>query len=519
MYVNYKETQTLKDETVREVCGAVKSTMGPDGNIVVCDKSGRPHPTKDGVTVAKAMRFDDPTKDLISTMIAECCLRTDRVCGDGTTTTAFLLNEFYTRFKHQISFRTKKLLRQYTDEVLEVLKMMSTEVDIDSTLLADVLLTTSNNDEVIVNKILEVYRENPHLPDLEFRDSGDDQDQVQYRNGCTWPGGFNSPDMSDLGTGLTEQFHGRGDYRPILVADKIRGLDSKEEVLKFVELTQDFVKAGGTYLIICRGADELTEAAIKQMNSTVGRKAFKIIKINAAGSSGISLVNDIALVLGTEMMTELMSNENVYKDDRQFPMVSVNITQFSVHGVLGEHQMNLDRAIDAVKKQIAELDVEQRNSALGKIINSRLNILSGGSVTIYVGGVTESDIKERRDRFEDVGRVCRSALSNGVLQGCGYSLAQVAKVLETKYPECDIADTYASVLRQQTVYLMQKDFDDIKEYVNLATGEVGATPGEINVWDAALATCTALEAAVSMAITLMDTDSIIMNSRLSEVHI
>ncbi|BAW98236.1 heat shock protein 60 family chaperone GroEL [Vibrio phage pTD1] len=519
MYVNYKDTQAIKDETVREVCGAVKSTMGPDGNIVVCDKSGKPHPTKDGVTVAKAMRFDDPTKDLISTMIAECCLRTDRICGDGTTTTAFLLNEFYLRFKSQISFRTKKLLRQYTDEVLDVLKAMSTEVDINSTLLSDVLLTTSNNDQVIVNKILEVYRDNPHLPDLEFRDSGDDQDQVQYRNGCTWPGGFLSPDMSELGTGLTEQFHGRGDYRPILVSDKIRGLDSKEEIMKFVDLTEEYVKSGGTYLIVCRGADEVTEAAIKQMNTTVGRKAFKVIKINAAGSSGVSLVNDIALVLGTEMMTELMSNPNVYADEQEFPMVHVNVTQFAVTGRGVQHTVNLQRAADAVKKQIDELDVEQRNSALGKIIKARLNILSGGSVTIYVGGVTESDIKERRDRFEDVGRVCRSALSNGVLQGCGYSLAQVGQVLETKYPECDIAATYASVLRQQVVYLMKTDFDNITSYTNLATGEVGPTPGAINVWDAALATCTALEAAVSMAITLMDTDSIIMNSRLADVRI
>lgn len=519
MYVNYKETQSVKDETVREVCGAVKSTMGPNGSVVVCDKSGKPHPTKDGVTVAKAMRFDDPTKDLISTMIAECCLRTDRICGDGTTTTAFLLNEFYTRFKHQISFRTKKLLRQYTDEVLDVLKVMSTEVDINSTLLSDVLMTTSNNDPIIVNKVLEIYRENPHLPDLEFRDSGDDQDLVQYRTGCTWPGGFSSPDMSNLGNGLTENFMGTGDYRPVLIADKIRGLDNKEAVVKFVELTEEYVRSGGTYLIICRGMDEMTEASIKQMNSNVGRKAFKIIKINAAGSSGVSLVNDIATVLGTEMMTELMGNPNVYLDRREFPSVSVNVTQFSVAGYNTEHKLNLERAIDAVRQQIKELDVEQRNSALGKIIKSRLNILSGGSVTVYVGGVTESDIKERRDRFEDVGRVCRSALSNGVLEGCGYSLAQVSKVLTTKYPDCDIADTYASVLRQQTVYLMQKDYDQIDEYVNLATGETGKTPGAINVWDAALATCTALEAAVSMAITLMDTDSIIMNSRLSDVRI
>ncbi|UVD32151.1 chaperonin [Vibrio phage phiKT1028] len=518
MYVNYKETKDLKSTVVNEVCGAVVATMGPDGQVVVCDKSGIPHPTKDGVTVARAMRFEDKSKDLIATMIAECCLRTDRICGDGTTTTAFLLREFYRRFHTDINFRTKKLLRQYTDEVIEILDQMAVHVTIDSTLLRDVMLTTSNSDERIVDKVLEIYRENPHLPELELADSGDDEDHVQSKQGCTWPGGFSSPDMSNLGTGTVETFTGRGDYRPVLLSDKLAGLESKDEINKFMELTSEFINAGGTYLIICRGTEPQTEQIIKSMNASIGRVGYKVIKINAAGSSGVSIINDIALVLNTKMQVTLLENEAVYGLDIVRPSIAVSISQFRVAGYLAEHQAALDKAILAVKDVIGELDVEQRNSALGKIIKSRLQILSGGSVKLYVGGVTESDIKERRDRYEDVGRVCKSALTNGVLQGCGYTLAQIAAVLETKYPECHVASTYASVLRQQVVYLMQQDFDKITEYTNLATGETGATPGEINVWDAALATRTALEAGVSMAIMLADTNSLILNSRLSDVR-
>lgn len=514
MLINHKATKTVKDETIREVCGTISATMGSNGKVVVCDKNGIAHPTKDGVTVARAMRFGNPEKDIIASMIAECCIRTDTVCGDGTTTTAFLLKEFYTNFNHQISYRTKQLLNQYTQETIDVLKKLSTEVDIDSTLLRDVMMTTSNNDQRIVEKVLEIYKANPHLPNLDLHPSGTDKDEIQEKSGCTWAGGYFAPDFSNLGNGSAEVYT---DYRPVLLSATANGLDSEEAVEKFCEYTRDYVKQGGTYLIICRMADDVTQQTIRNLNATIGRVAYKMVNIRAMGSSGISIINDIAVAMNVKMRTELVGDYLEYREDGDYPRATITSSHFNIAQTNDHHRECLAKAIDAVRETIEELTVEQRNQAIGKIIMGRLNILSGGSVTLYVGGQTESEIKERIDRFQDVARVCKSALQAGVLQGCGYSLLQAATVLTTAHPKCNIADDYARALRAQTTFLLG-DWEEEGLFTNLATGQKATTPGELNIWDAALATCTALEASVSMAIMLMDTDSIIMNSRLSEVR-
>lgn len=518
MLYQASETNTVKDEVVRKVTGTVISTMGPDGKFVLCDKSGIPHPTKDGVTAAKAMRFDEPPKDLIASMIAECCLRTDKICGDGTTTTAFLLREIYNRFKFKCDFRNKKLINKYSQEIVDILKQLSVQVNIDSDLLRQVMMTTSNNDERIVDKVLEIYAEHPHLPDLDLREANDDKDQIQSNTGCSWPGGFGSPEFSNLGTGAPEHFDQQDQYRPILLSGELNGLADKASLDKFIGYTKEYVAAGGTYLIFCRSTEGVSENAIKAMNSHVGRIAYKVVTIRAAGSSGVSLMNDIATVMGAKMYTELVADHPEYRVAKEYPIVHISSAAVTIVGFSEEHDKQLDAAIKEVNRTLADLNVDQRHSALGRIVESRLRILSGGSVTLYVGGLTESDIRERKDRFEDVGRVCKSALRNGVLQGCGYSLVMASKILEAKYPKCDIAQDFVSILKQQTQYLMKTDYVDGMTFVNLATGEEGKEPGEIGIWDAALATITALEAAVSMAIMLIDTDSMILNSRLSELR-
>lgn len=517
MLVNKTATQEFKDEVVAEVCGTIVATMGSDGKVIVCDRNDTPHPTKDGVTVAKAVRFSHPEKDLIASMIAECCIRTDRVCGDGTTTTAFLLRGFYQRFQHLIGYRTKQKLNQYAQETLDVLSKLAQQVEIDSELLRDVMMTTSNNDARIVEKVLEIYRANPHLPDLELVESSSDQDEVHERQGCTWTGGFYSPAFSKLGNGAPESFSGEG-YRPLLVSGNLTGFNTVEEIQQFLDYTKEYVEQGGTYVIICRSADDVAENTLNTLNARLNRQAYKLVRIRAAGSSGVSIINDIAQVLNVKMNAELISEAVQYNVVQDYPTIHITASVMSVVGHTAEHRKWLESAVTEVRRAIDALDTDQRNSALGKIVSGRLNILSGGSVKLYVGGLTDAEIKERIDRFEDVARVCKSALTAGVLQGCGHSLQMAAQVLEAAHPECDIAMAFCSVLRSQTPFLLGDEWKPGDDYMNLATGETAKEPGMLNIWDAALATRTALEAGLSMAIMLMDTHSLITNSRLNEVR-
>lgn len=161
------DLQTLKEQAIDKVAIAVTGTMGPNGNYALIEHGGRPKVTKDGVSVAKGIKFEDRTMDLVAQVITEASIRTDKDCGDGTTTTVFLTKAFYDKFKTHNTFAEKLKMDKLLKEVLAFIDQRTIIVTPKDNLLQELALTTSNNDPVIVDNVLSIYDVVKGNPDID----------------------------------------------------------------------------------------------------------------------------------------------------------------------------------------------------------------------------------------------------------------------------------------------------------------------------------------------------------------
>ncbi|WPH68729.1 hypothetical protein [Stenotrophomonas phage BUCTxx100] len=508
------ETRQIIDNTVELVATAVTSTMGPNGKLVVIDETGNPKMTKDGVTVARSIRLDDRAMDIIAKMITEASIKTDAECGDGTTTTVFLTRAFYNAFKDKLDFMTKRRVEELTKETIEMLKGMTKVISLDSPVLHNLALTTSNNDLDIVDKLYDIFKTIPD-PMIDYRRGVTGIDEIEYSKGKEFTGGYAHPTFTKDGSGSPITIE--SGYACIFEG-KFSIPDDESEFLKlFDEITE---RGYRQTVVIAREFDEHTLMVMNKMNHVmltqklVEEPVFIPVRVQAIGTAGVGIIGDIATVLGLNQDVDYSGWKSRNYEVRPIENVVVKGALFFVGSVSDDVSERTVKRIAQIKDQIDNLPAAQKHTPLAKILRHRISTLMGNRVTVTVGGETASDIKERLDRFEDVGRAIASALTNGVLPGIGYSLAYVGSELVKKYPDDSIVKLYADVLGEQLHMLMGREFNDPElVYVNLATGETGKHPQDINVWDAQLATVTALRAGVSTAISLASTDTLIIGSR------
>lgn len=508
------ETRQIIDETVELVATAVTSTMGPNGKLVVIDETGNPKMTKDGVTVARSIRLEDRAMDIIAKMITEASIKTDAECGDGTTTTVFLTRAFYNAFKDKLDFMTKRRVEELTKETIEMLKGMTKVISLDSSVLRNLALTTSNNDQDIVDKLYDVFKTIPD-PMIHYRRGVTGLDEIEYAKGKGFVGGYAHPIFTKDGSGAVIE----------VTSGNVAIFEGKFEIPKSDEAYHHteavLIESGfAPLIIVAREFDESTLNIMAKINHgfLTGGKAKQSIlipvRIQAIGTAGAGIIGDIAAVLGGTVDIDFEGWKSRNYSTSPVSDISVGNSVLFVGSNDDKTRLRTEERIKQIENQINQLPASQKHTPLAKILRHRISTMLGSRVTITVGGETASDIKERLDRFEDVGRAIASALTNGVLPGIGYSLAYVGNELVKKYPDDSIVKTYADVLGEQLHMLMGREFNDPElVYVNLATGETGKHPQDINVWDAQLATVTALRAGVSTAISLATTDTLIIGSR------
>lgn len=520
MLKNTSVTKEIVRETVNESCGGICSTMSPNGYLVTISKSGMPFTTKDGKTVANAIQYEDKAKDLIALQIAQATTRTDELCGDGTTTTAFLIREFFNRFDGKLDFRKHQLIKEMTAFSVDAIKRFSLEVDIKSPLLRDVLLTTSNNEPSIVDKVLEIYQHFSTYPKFILKDGTSEEDTYVVNPSMQYRGGYADPRFSRNGQGSTETFV---DYIPYVYEGSLASVLSEKETFgDFFGLTSGTI-TNTPIVLISRGFDDETKNYIGELNSLLKFRKFILATVTGAGTSGTALMKDISTVLGVTLRGGWFVNGNETPTD--LPALTLSTGNISFKPTTETQTERVMAAAEAVNQAYAELDVDTRRSALGAIILNRYEALTGSTVTLYVGGVVDSDVTERKDRFEDVYKVARSALKNGIIRGCGQTLADVGKLVRLKFGTAnndpEIVEQYALALEAQSRFLLGYD-ETVKRddfvYVNLATGDSGKDAGELNIWDASLAAQTALEAGVKTAMLLINTSCIVLGNRLGSVH-
>lgn len=542
--VTIENTQAVVERVVDRIRRAVVATMGPDGQLSAIRTGTSVSVTKDGVTVARSISFQDPIEDAVARVMIEPAIKTDVECGDGTTTTTMLTAEFYSLYRKFPKFIDHKFIDQYTKMIIANLTKNTILVNTDSPELYKLALTSSNNDEELSKIICDIFHASKGTyPQIEFKEANSNKDTVQRANGLPLRMVYSNPLFSPNGTGedwTLNQFY------PVVLDDSIRGNDPRSMAKFVADLMEHLYKNSiiAHVLLITRSIDNDYNsmlAAINAQNAVKGSfyNGAKVIGLqtNFGGSVGTSLMQDIATIFGVPMFT---SREDV--TSQVIPLVIENVTLGSSRSLVTRlsdpAKQRVEARIKEIKKQLETFELSEKFSPRARFNEARLRALNGELVTVLVGGETLSEIRERKDRFEDVSRAVQSALENGILPGVHTALIRATAEAERQLYEDFIANNqeisarqidiigaireiskvgYKILVGEEAAVPKPSELDKI-EVVNLATGEKG-TPEALGIYDTAYASITALKGGVQTARLLATLSSILVNERLGAVKI
>lgn len=535
-FITLDDTKRLVDEVVNDVERAVTATMGPNGRLSVITVGNTPKVTKDGVSVARGLKFNDPRKELINKIITEPAIKTDEECGDGTTTTIQLMALFFRVYRQFPSYRQHAFIDEVTKAWVEELRRMSIQLDVNDDRLYQMALTSSNNDAEMSRIVVDLYKNSTqHFPSIELIYGVEDKDRVVRTDGLRMNMELSNPQYagSSGGTLVLDQ------YVPVLVDGFIKP-ENAQELIKFCgEMTKILGDDPVTVVIIARGLEGQIDNAILKFNNQLAQAGKKIrfvgVRTNLGGSLGSNVMQDMACMLNSSMVTDLDQACNVqYK---------VNFCKLTITGnkaILvpsGDAITRIEERIKEIREVLSNYDARNRWTRRARFDEDRLRNLTGEVVNLWVGGETNSEVKERHARFEDVIKAVKSGLINGILPGCGTSLIKSleevgARILKEEMSEAvrdfktEIIGALVGVSRHQYKYLMENvsevynktDSEGRLMVTNLATGENGS-PEELGIFDTAYASITALKGGSQTAKIVATLDSVIISDKLTSIAI
>ena len=544
-----RNTQDVVEDVMTDVRDAVVATMGPNGKLSAITVGTSVKVTKDGVTVAKSLKFANAFEEAVNRIILEPAIKTDDECGDGTTTTILLTAELYRLYSQFPRYRERKFIDKLCSKTIDELTRMSQKVTNGSPELYSLALTSSNGDEKLATVITDIYHgAGDKYPEIELKEGLGGEDQIVRSNGLAVNLTYSNPSFSKNGNGSTSDFTG---FRTIVIDDNIRNMESHvlgPILAKLIETDPEPI------LLVARSFDNAINSIILQVNNQLKRQAFICAQTNFGGSVGTLLMQDISVLFNAPMVKVFSDVVNVE--------TSVCLETLHIGSVRSVFEPQVEATRFRIEAQVASIEQElnsyergERFSIRARFNEKRLRDLKGELITVFVGGETQSEIKERIDRFEDVSKAVKSALINGILPGVGSAMitaglfaineladeeandpvfAQVIEVMEevvfSQYMllmedilpcEGDFMDRLAqkvSYRKQIAAKVMDMDCPNPITVTNLRDNTAG-TPRELGIYDTAFASITALRGGMQTAKILASLDSILIGDKLAAIKI
>jgi chaperonin GroEL len=500
---------------------AVKSTLGPGGNPVLIESPSHTHGitvTKDGVTVAKAIDLLDPSENLAVKMMKEAAERTATSAGDGTTTAIVLTEAFVLEGLEHITpdlNRTDVLrnLVDLSDKVVDKLRKRSKRVT--SVMLADVASISANNDKEIGRIIAEVYKDVGKTGIVTVEKSQNDETYAETTMGLKFDRGYLSPMF------INDQKRDECVFEDvmIMVADmEIANVLQIEDVLKPI------ISEGKKLLIIspCNGNVVNTLAA----NVMKGSVKICVVPPPSFGYKQHELMHDIAISVGATYFSEKTGDDLSiinYGDLGHAAKIIVSKDKT----VIIKSDARTNQAV--VDERVAQLWESHKNATKKfdkDFLLERIASLTGGIGVIFVGGQTDLEQKELYDRVDDAVCAVRSALEEGILPGAGKALFEESFIdgLEGETKEHLAARLIINEALKAPFYQILRNaglsLSDAYpangvgpgEGLNLKTRQIGDLI-KMGVIDPLKVTRSALQNAVSVAVTILSTNAIITLAR------
>ena len=404
------------------LANAVKTTLGPKGRNVVIEKSfGGPRITKDGVTVAKEIELKDKIQNIGAQAIKEVASKTNDIAGDGTTTSTVLAQAIFREGVKSVAaglnpMDLKRGITKAVDTAIAEVKKVAKKVN-GKDEIAQVGTISANGDKEIGEKIAEAMEKiGPNSPITVEEAKGLDF-EIEVVEGMNFDRGYLSPYFATNADKMNCELE---NPYILLVEKKISTLQS---ILKILEAV---AQSGRPLLIIAEDVEGEALAALV-VNKLRGGLKVCAVKAPGFGDRRKAMLEDIAILTAGQVISEDLGQklENVELEQLgKAKKVVITKDDTTIIDGAGEGD-NVKARCSQIKNEIENTSSEYDKEKL----QERLAKLSGGVAILKVGGATEMEVKEKKDRVEDALSATRAAIEEGIVAGGGATLVHASKAL------------------------------------------------------------------------------------------
>ncbi|MBV9508959.1 MAG: chaperonin GroEL [Caulobacteraceae bacterium] len=408
---------------VNILANAVKVTLGPKGRNVVIEKSfGAPRSTKDGVSVAKEIELSDRFENLGAQLIREVASKTNDKAGDGTTTATVLAQAIVVEGLKSVAagmnpMDLKRGVDKAVAKVVEEIKSTSKKVTTNGE-IAQVGAISANGDKDVGDMIARAMEKVGNEGVITVEEAKSLETELDVVEGMQFDRGYLSPYFITNADKMEAVLE---DPLILLFEKKLSSLQALLPVLEAV------VQSGRPLLIV---AEDIEGEALATLvvNKLRGGLRVAAVKAPGFGDRRKAMLEDIAILTGGQLISEDLGIklENVTLDMLgKAKKVTITKDDTTIVDGVGD-KADIDGRISQIKNQIEDTTSDYDKEKL----QERLAKLAGGVAVVRVGGATEVEVKEKKDRVDDALNATRAAVEEGIVPGGGVALLKASKVLE-----------------------------------------------------------------------------------------
>ncbi|MFK7836229.1 MAG: chaperonin GroEL [Sulfitobacter sp.] len=510
---------------VNVLADAVKVTLGPKGRNVVLDKSfGAPRITKDGVSVAKEIELEDKFENMGAQMVKEVASRTNDEAGDGTTTATVLAQAIVKEGMKSVAagmnpMDLKRGIDMATLTVVEAIKAAAREVS-DSDEVAQVGTISANGEADIGNQIAGAMQKVGNEGVITVEENKGLETETDVVEGMQFDRGYLSP-----------YFVTNSDKMTVELEDAIILLHEKKlsSLQPMVPLLEQVIQSQKPLLIVAEDVEGEALATLV-VNKLRGGLKIAAVKAPGFGDRRKAMLQDLAILTGGQVISDDlgMKLESVTMDMLgSAKKVSITKDETTVVDGAGE-KAEIEARVSQIRTQIEETTSDYDREKL----QERVAKLAGGVAVIRVGGMTEVEVKERKDRVDDALNATRAAVQEGIVVGGGVALVQAGKKLDGVEGENNDQNVGINIVRKAIEAPLRqiaenagvdgavvagkiRESDDLTFGFNAQTEEYGDM-FKFGVIDPAKVVRTALQDAASVAALLITTEAMVADKPAKE---
>ncbi len=504
---------------VNAVADAVKVTLGPRGrNVVLEKKFGSPTITKDGVTVAKEIELENHLENIGAQLLKEVASKTNDVAGDGTTTATVLAQAIVREGLKNVAAGANPLaLKRGIEKAVEaaVEKIKALAIPVEDRKAIEEVATISANDPEVGKLIADAMEKVGKEGIITVEESKSLETELKFVEGYQFDKGYISPyfvtNPEAMEAVLEDAF--------ILIVEK-----KVSNVRELLPILEQVAQTGKPLLLIAEDVEGEALATLV-VNKLRGTLSVAAVKAPGFGDRRKEMLKDIAAVTGGTVISEelgfKLENATLSMLGRA-ERVRITKDETTIVGGKGKKE-DIEARINGIKKELETTDSEYAKEKL----QERLAKLAGGVAVIRVGAATETELKEKKHRFEDALNATRAAVEEGIVPGGGVALLRAIGAVEELLKKLDGDEaTGAKIVRRaleeparqiaenagyEGSVIVQKILSETKNPrfgFNAATGEF-VDMVEAGIVDPAKVTRSALQNAASIGSLILTTEAVV----------